>query len=249
MEKLPRPEPQVAYYYEGRPGQKFFLNEFITPVSYPVWNIARRIKGRTLSQIGKEIWDKVFKKMKYVLDHEQFKVKEYFLFPFELLKRKQGDCEELANTCTSFLVACGINAQTVYGAVEVKGRRYKHAWTEADGMIIETTNLRRFSAFPPPPEYEGEYFIPWGYGAYKGVGVEEKPRELRGWVFGEEKIEEEEFTTNGGEKEEEVEEEEEEVEKVELEELPKVPEELLPELHKIGEEYEKLFRPEEEGME
>jgi len=164
-----RPMPKSQFYYEARPGQLFYLAEFLTPTSYPVIQIAKEIPGQTLETVGPAIWSRVMSKIKYVLDREQFNADEWFMFPFELLKSMKGDCEDSANLAASLLIACGVtDAAVVYGTVVVDEGVYKHAWVEVGDTLIEAT-LPRWDPKRRPPYYQPEWKVAWGFSYQVGM--------------------------------------------------------------------------------
>ena len=163
MANMVQPQPRFPYYYEAKPGQKFYLEEFITPVHCGIREHAARISGTTLDEVGPGCF-KVVAAKEYVLDRDQFGVEEYFQFPWEILKSGKGDCEDQANLLTSLLISCGIqNAMTVYGYVEIDKRRYGHAWTEVGPVFIEST-IGEYRPMARPEYYHPEIQIGWLYG-------------------------------------------------------------------------------------
>jgi len=170
-----RPRPRSQFYYEARPGQLFYMSEFITPTAYTIIQIAKKIPGQTLRQVGPPIMEQVMKQIEYVLDSEQFDADEWFMFPFEVLRTKKGDCEDHANLVTSLLVACGVtDATTTYGTVVVNENIYRHAWVEVGDIVIEST-LHKWDPKVRPNWYKPEFKVAWGYSYQVGIPT--------GWGF------------------------------------------------------------------
>ena len=170
-----RPQPKTSFAYLARPPQRFFFNEFITPLNLSVFEITREIAGDSLEAVGPRCYESL-RGMEYVTDLEQFKVDDFFEMPFEMLKNRKGDCEDFANLLTSLLTGCGLNATTVYGAVILEERTYAHAWTEIGPAFIEATDPEYRVLASRPDFYRPEMAIAWGYSYPVGYAV--------GWVGG-----------------------------------------------------------------
>lgn len=169
-----RPQPKTSFAYMARPPQRFFFNEFITPLALSVFEITKGVTGDTLEAVGPGCYGALHG-MEYVTDLEQFQVEDFFELPFEMLKNRKGDCEDFANLLTSLLTGCGLsNAVTVYGAVSLEDRTYAHAWCEVGQTFIEATEPEYRPKPARPDFYYPEMAIAWGYSAPLGYAV--------GWV-------------------------------------------------------------------
>jgi hypothetical protein len=158
-----RPEPRCMYYYKARPGQEFFLDEFLTPVAKEVKRITDTVKGETLAEVGAKMFEPV-KEINYVTDQEGKGVPEYFKYPVETLKDGTGDCEDQAYLLASLLTGTGVqNVTVMFGTVEVEGKSFGHAWVEAEGKFIESTYPEYKPLDQRPDFYHPEIAVSWGY--------------------------------------------------------------------------------------
>lgn len=165
-----RPQPKTSFAYLARPPQRFFFNEFITPLALSVFEITKEISGDSLEAVGPGCHG-ALRGMEYVTDLEQFHIEDFFEFPFEMLKNRKGDCEDFANLLTSLLAGCGLEAATVYGAVSLEEKTYAHAWTEVGQTFIEATDPEYRPKLGRPDFYHPEMAITWGYDYPVGYGV------------------------------------------------------------------------------
>jgi len=100
-----------------------FLHELITPESYEVYNLAKKIKDYTIKGVGKYI-------SKYLTwkDDKQFDAdtKDYYLYPNETIVVRQADCEDHAYVMASLMPkTLGI----AYGFVNIPdGNSFGHAF-------------------------------------------------------------------------------------------------------------------------
>lgn len=162
---MPRIYPRTTYYYMARPGQYFFLDEFLTPTAYPIQQIAGLIKGEQLSEVGPQAFELGPGKVVYTMDSKQFGVDEYFQFPFETLKHGRGDCEDESYLLASILLACGLlGTEVVLGTLVLGNKRYGHVWVEVGGVAIEAT-APKWNTIPDPKEmgYFGEWRVGFGF--------------------------------------------------------------------------------------
>lgn len=165
-----RPQPKTSFVYLARPPQLFFFDEFITPLDHSVFELTKVIDGDSLEAVGARCFD-IVRPVEYVTDLSQFGVEDFFMFPFEVLKSRKGDCEDQANLLTSLLTGCGVTgAATVYGIVRVNEKEYAHAWTEVGGVFIEST-LDEYKPMERPAYYLPEMAVAWGYSYPVGYGV------------------------------------------------------------------------------
>jgi len=179
-----RPQPKVPYYYRARPNQDFFLDEFLTPLAKEVQKIVSAVSGETLEAVGPRLFE-VNLGVRYVLDREVHGVEEFFQYPFETLALKTGDCEDQAYLLASMLTAAGVpNVLVVFGTAEINAQRFGHAWVEAQGCFIESTDTRWRPLDSRPDFYFPEIAVAWGYSFTWGVPIawrfnsEEVTREL-----------------------------------------------------------------------
>lgn len=179
-----RPQPRVPYYYRARPNQDFFLDEFLTPVAKEVQKITSQVPGETLEAVGARLFDEVAR-IEYVLDQDRHGVPEFFQYPFETLLWQAGDCEDQAYLLASLLTASGVpNTMVVFGTVEINAQRFGHAWVEAQGKFIESTDIRYRPLDVRPDFYMPEIMVSWGYSMLAGAPIswkahsEEVTREL-----------------------------------------------------------------------
>jgi len=145
--------------YPARPDAKFYLHEFVQPLSLPIYEIARKVMDLPDDEAMERAFMLAIAPIDYVLDSEQFNVPDYFQFPYETLMAQKGDCEDTANLLTSILRAAGIqSALTAYGTLTIEDVTYRHAWTEANYIVIETT-IDEFIPVTRPPEYYAEVLV------------------------------------------------------------------------------------------
>jgi len=171
-----RPQPRCPYYYRARPEQDFYLDEFLTPVAREIKKITDATPGDTLEAVGPRLFE-VVRQVQYVTDQDGKGVPEYFKYPVETLKDKTGDCEDQSYLLASLLQGAGVpNVVIVFGTVEVDGRRFGHAWVEAQGKFIESTYPEYRPLGARPNFYHPEIAVSWGYAYQMGAPM--------GWQIG-----------------------------------------------------------------
>lgn len=149
---------EIAYL--ARPPATLYLHEFVQPLSHDVYEIAKQIAEIEDENAAiEQAFMKAIATVEYELDEQQFGKPDWFQFPFEVLMTRRGDCEDTANLLTSILRAAGISAaMTAYGIVTIDGRQFRHAWTEVNYTVIETT-IDDFVPVTRPPEYQPEVLV------------------------------------------------------------------------------------------
>jgi len=120
------PLKRIAYQNKRQINDKpitVFLHELITPESYEVYNLARKISDYTVKGVGTYV-------SKYLTwkDDKQFnpETKDYFLYPSETIVNTFDDCEGHAFVCASLMPK---TLGVAYGFVNLPdGNSFGHAF-------------------------------------------------------------------------------------------------------------------------
>jgi predicted transglutaminase-like cysteine proteinase len=121
--------PKSSTLYPARPPIGSVSNVLVDPRLYfnPFSGVFPQITGKNNDEIAAKAHKWVVANVTYTSDTSQFKDDEVWLFPFETLKLKKGDCEDGAILLANILLANGIPYWRVrLNAGDVKGGG--HAW-------------------------------------------------------------------------------------------------------------------------
>ena len=110
------------------------VNSFITPNDPAIITVALQLQQQLSLQASSEekiraALEFTHSNIRYISDREQFGISEYWSFPAETLESGAGDCEDIAFTIASLLLALNLPTDTVrvtLGSKDGTG----HAWTE-----------------------------------------------------------------------------------------------------------------------
>jgi hypothetical protein len=153
-------------YVDGRRGLN--PNDFIRPndpiVQAVALEIVRGLGDQDSAEARlREAYNFVTLNIKYVTDMSQFNYEEVWQLPDSTLRRRMGDCEDLAFLLVSLLRALHINAKMVFGVYKDEGHAW--VWAQVDGAsgILETTSGQPFTGFADPAGYtvEESYGMPY----------------------------------------------------------------------------------------
>ena len=103
-----RPKTE-SYSYKARPAPGFITNINVDPrIFFVNHDILPSVSGSTNDEKAKNALQFVIDKVTYTPDMTQFKDNEVWLFPFETMSLKKGDCEDGAILLANILLANGI---------------------------------------------------------------------------------------------------------------------------------------------
>ncbi len=134
-----------------------FINQFITPETFEVLNYKKTIKrGRNINTDAKTIGDKVSIDIKWVSDTSMKGRNDYYLYPEEIIKNKEGDCEDHSFLVSSINPEIGI----AYGFLGKVGHAFNVFINNNKLYILETTgNLGTVLEYKKDCGYTINYLI------------------------------------------------------------------------------------------
>jgi len=161
--------PKSNIKYPGRPIRNSLTRILINPrVFFTNDNSIPSISGKTNDEKARNSLLWVINNVRYTSDSSQFKVPEVWLFPFETLKLKKGDCEDGAILMANLMVKAGIpywrirlNAGDVkdFGHVWVTYlRETDNKWVILDWCYYPTAKVRSLNKLYSNAE---DYFKIW----------------------------------------------------------------------------------------